>query len=136
VNVMSKEAPEETTSGPAIQIEENEVAQIIESIQEAEYFDFTSMAPLTPASLVRLNTSRSSNHIWNLMIKGCCSSIEIIQTTAFLSLGPFTIEQKSGGVDPSVRRPARGSKSCNHNACHNIKKLLRHAPTSYNIGRG
>jgi hypothetical protein len=35
-------------------IDENEVKQIIESIKEAQYFDASSMAPLTPASLVSI----------------------------------------------------------------------------------
>lgn len=34
-------------------LDNNDVAQIIESIQEAQYFDADSMTPLTPASLVR-----------------------------------------------------------------------------------
>lgn len=33
-------------------IDENEVKEIIESIKEAQYFDASSMAPLTPAALV------------------------------------------------------------------------------------
>jgi hypothetical protein len=37
-----------------ITIEENEVAEIISSIQEAQYFDASSMAPLTAKSLVSL----------------------------------------------------------------------------------
>jgi hypothetical protein len=37
---------------PDIQINENEVAEIISSIKEAQYFDASSMAPLSPASIV------------------------------------------------------------------------------------
>lgn len=33
-------------------IDENDVKEIIESIKEAQYFDASSMAPLTPAALV------------------------------------------------------------------------------------
>lgn len=33
-------------------IDEDEVKDIIESIKEAQYFDASSMAPLTPASMV------------------------------------------------------------------------------------
>jgi hypothetical protein len=48
---------EETEAAPAanIEIDENEVKQIIESITEAQYFDASSMAPLTPAALVSLS---------------------------------------------------------------------------------
>jgi hypothetical protein len=35
-------------------IDENEVKEIIESIKEAQYFDASSMAPLTPTSLVSI----------------------------------------------------------------------------------
>ncbi len=35
-------------------IDENEVKEIIKSIKEAQYFDASSMAPLTPASLVSI----------------------------------------------------------------------------------
>lgn len=34
---------------------ENQVKEIIESIQEAQYFDASSMAPLTPQALVSLS---------------------------------------------------------------------------------
>ena len=37
-----------------IEITENEVAELISSIQEAQYFDASSMAPLTPRSLASL----------------------------------------------------------------------------------
>jgi coenzyme A diphosphatase NUDT7 len=37
-----------------IGIDEQEVKEIIESIKEAQYFDASSMAPLTPASLVSI----------------------------------------------------------------------------------
>lgn len=37
------------------EIDEKDVKQIIESIKEAEYFDASSMAPLTPASLVSIS---------------------------------------------------------------------------------
>ena len=40
---------------PKIEIDENEVKDIIESIKEAQYFDAGSMAPLTPAALVSLS---------------------------------------------------------------------------------
>jgi 2-hydroxy-dATP diphosphatase / coenzyme A diphosphatase len=38
--------------------DESEVKEIIESIKEAQYFDASSMAPLTPASLVSISTVR------------------------------------------------------------------------------
>jgi len=37
-----------------IQIDEDDIAHVIEGIQEAEYFDSDSMAPLSPASLVSI----------------------------------------------------------------------------------
>jgi peroxisomal coenzyme A diphosphatase NUDT7 len=48
---------EESEAAPEtnIKIDENEVKEIIESIQEAQYFDASSMAPLTPAALVSLS---------------------------------------------------------------------------------
>lgn len=41
---------EEAVDSP--EIDENDVKEIIESIKEAEYFDASSMAPLSPASVV------------------------------------------------------------------------------------
>lgn len=38
-----------------IKIDENEVKEIIESIKEAQYFDASSMAPLTPSAAVSLS---------------------------------------------------------------------------------
>ncbi len=35
-----------------IDVDENEVQEIIKSIKEAQYFDASSMAPLSPASVV------------------------------------------------------------------------------------
>lgn len=35
-------------------IDDNEVEEVIESIQESEYFDSSSMSPLTPASVVSI----------------------------------------------------------------------------------
>lgn len=35
-----------------LDIDEDEVKELIESVKEAQYFDVASMAPLTPASLV------------------------------------------------------------------------------------
>ena len=49
---METTAIEELPVDSSIDIEENEVAQIIQSVKEAEYFDADSMAPLTPASFV------------------------------------------------------------------------------------
>jgi len=37
-----------------IDIDENEVISIVESIKEAQYFDASSMGPLTPASVVSI----------------------------------------------------------------------------------
>jgi len=56
---MSEDILEEKAPGSNIQIDENEVAQISESIHEAQYFDASSMAPLTPASLVSITVSKS-----------------------------------------------------------------------------
>jgi hypothetical protein len=49
----------ETEAAPEtdIRIDENEVKQIIESIKEAQYFDASSMAPLTPTALVSFSLS-------------------------------------------------------------------------------
>ena len=38
-----------------ITINGNEVKEIIQSVKEAQYFDASSMAPLTPAALVSLS---------------------------------------------------------------------------------
>lgn len=48
---------EETEAAPVAdtEIDENEIEQIIESITEAQYFDASSMASLTPAALVSLS---------------------------------------------------------------------------------
>jgi hypothetical protein len=45
---------EETEEAPesAFEIDENEVKGIIQGIKEAQYFDASSMAPLSPAALV------------------------------------------------------------------------------------
>jgi len=48
--LQEAERTPDTPSG----IDENEVKEIIESIKEAQYFDASSMAPLTPASLVSI----------------------------------------------------------------------------------
>jgi hypothetical protein len=50
-----KDLLEETVHGDVdenIQISSNEVVELISSIQEAQYFDASSMAPLTARSLV------------------------------------------------------------------------------------
>ena len=39
----------------SIVIDQDEVAELIESIKESEYFDAKSMAPLSPASVVSLS---------------------------------------------------------------------------------
>ncbi len=44
----------DAASDTHIGIDENDVKEIIESIKEAQYFDASSMAPLTPASLVSI----------------------------------------------------------------------------------
>ena len=38
-----------------VRIDEKDVKVIIESIKEAQYFDASSMAPLTPTSLVSIS---------------------------------------------------------------------------------
>ncbi len=53
--MMSADALQQELDIPldlAIDIDENDVKEIIESIKEAQYFDASSMAPLTPASAV------------------------------------------------------------------------------------
>jgi hypothetical protein len=49
--MIENEAPQQELDAN-IEIEEHEVKEIIESIKEAQYFDASSMAPLTPASVV------------------------------------------------------------------------------------
>jgi hypothetical protein len=51
--MTANEAPEQELD-TNIGIDEHEVTQIIESIKEAQYFDASSMAPLTPASVVSI----------------------------------------------------------------------------------
>jgi methylmalonyl-CoA mutase cobalamin-binding subunit len=45
------------------ELDENEVKKIIESVKEAQYFDASSMAPLTPASLVCTGLGVPKRHI-------------------------------------------------------------------------
>ena len=54
---MSEVPQQETVISPQphIAIDENEVAEIIEGILEAQYFDASSMAPLSPASVVSIS---------------------------------------------------------------------------------
>jgi hypothetical protein len=52
----------EAASESRITIDENEVKEITESIHEAQYFDASSMAPLTPAALVSLSYVRLEGH--------------------------------------------------------------------------
>jgi hypothetical protein len=51
----------DTTPNSAIDIDEDEVKEIVESIKEAEYFDASSMHPLTPASVVSIRGLFYSN---------------------------------------------------------------------------
>ena len=59
------ESLEDTEAAPesSIEIDENEVKEIIESIKEAQYFDASSMAPLTPTALVSLSYVLLEEHI-------------------------------------------------------------------------
>jgi hypothetical protein len=57
-------------------LEEHDVAQIRESIQEAEYFDASSMAPLSPASVVSVRIPRIKS--CSLISEGCCSTVKSI----------------------------------------------------------
>jgi len=50
---------EQTDLSVGSQIEEHEVAELVESIREAQYFDASSMAPLNPASLAALARLRA-----------------------------------------------------------------------------
>ena len=61
---MSEAVHKETDviTDPDIDIDENEVNQIIESINEAEYFDSSSMAALTPTSVVSIRGISYKNH--------------------------------------------------------------------------
>jgi hypothetical protein len=51
--MTTNEVPEQELDSN-IEIDEHEVTQIIGSIKEAQYFDASSMAPLTPASVVSI----------------------------------------------------------------------------------
>ena len=53
-NTMTTNETPEQELDSNIEIDEHEVAQIIESIKEAQYFDASSMAPLSPASVVSI----------------------------------------------------------------------------------
>jgi hypothetical protein len=50
MNAEVEEIPESDT-----RVDENEVEEIVESIQAAQYFDASSMAPLTPSASVSLS---------------------------------------------------------------------------------
>lgn len=54
---MSEVTQEEASIDPNTLLDEHDVDQIKECIQGAQYYDASSMAPLTPASLVSI-TSR------------------------------------------------------------------------------
>lgn len=49
---FSHQAIDETHVSGNEFIDEDEVTEIVESLKEAEYFDPSSMAPLTPTSVV------------------------------------------------------------------------------------
>jgi len=51
-HTRGQDAIQLSTSDTSLPIAQNDIAQIRESIQDAQYFDHTSMAALTPASLV------------------------------------------------------------------------------------
>jgi hypothetical protein len=53
VNEVAQEEIEITPDAHA-GTDENELTEIVDSVQEAQYFDASSMAPLTPASVVRM----------------------------------------------------------------------------------
>ena len=54
----------ETKAAPEseIYIAENEVEDVLERIKEAQYFDASSMAPLTPSALVSLSYVEMMGH--------------------------------------------------------------------------
>lgn len=54
MNEISKDSKLSPES--SIQIEDNEVAELQQSILEAQYFDASSMAPLSAASIVSTST--------------------------------------------------------------------------------
>jgi hypothetical protein len=94
---MSEPGQEELETAPDSYIDidekENEVKEIVESDKEAEYFDASSMSPLTPASMVSipgllyLNSSDQA--------QGCYSSATSIQTPSFCSMGSPATQQES-----------------------------------------
>ena len=53
--VPAKESNEPVLSDTSVPIAQNEIAQVRQTIQDAQYFDPTSMAALTPASLVSIS---------------------------------------------------------------------------------
>ena len=86
-------------------INENEVREIIESIKEAQYFDASSMAPLTPASLVSISTSICDCD--SDQYEGCYCSAESVQTSLILDMGSSAVEQESSCFSSAIRRPPR-----------------------------
>lgn len=52
MSLESLEKGSDTSAELDLNIDERDVKEIIESIKEAQYFDASSMAPLTPASVV------------------------------------------------------------------------------------
>lgn len=60
MSLESLETVVEPASEPSLTIDEKDVTEIIESIKEAQYFDASSMAPLTPASVVRARQYHST----------------------------------------------------------------------------
>jgi hypothetical protein len=59
-----------------IEIDEHEVTHIIESIKEAQYFDASSMAPLTPASVVSIYCVSTQLRRGSDMFEGSYRQIE------------------------------------------------------------
>jgi len=59
-----------------IEIDEHEVTQIIESIKEAQYFDASGMAPLTPASVVSIYCVSAQLRRGSDMFEGSYRQIE------------------------------------------------------------
>lgn len=91
MSLESLEKDSQTSADSARDISERDVKEIIESIKEAQYFDASSMAPLTPASVVR--THQAHFHIDTSTVQfltgilGSYCTIEGIQAPSIYNMG-------------------------------------------------
>jgi len=114
---MSEAIPSETdiNTDPKSDIDENEnenenengVEDIRKSIQEAQYFDPSSMAALTPASMVSIQGTVQPTRTALKKIPGSDSPTQSIQSTSILGMGSSTLKQTSGRSGLALRRPPR-----------------------------